>query len=81
VMIKTFLYSWLQVTLIATNTYQVANQKWVGAIIIGFLISFVWTINVGRVVFACNWIRLVYSLGAMTGTGTGILITHLIYKH
>ena len=80
-MIKTFLYSWLQVTLIATNTYQVANQEWVGAIIVGFLISFVWTINVGRVVFACNWIRLVYSLDAMTGTGTGILITHIIYQH
>ena len=80
-MIKTFLYSWLQVTLIATNTYQVAKQEWVGAIIVGFLISFVWTINVGRVVFACSWIRLVYSVGAMTATGTGILITHIIYQH
>ena len=77
--LTTFAYAWLQVTLIAMNTYQIANQKFIGALLVGFLISLIWTVNVGRVAFGCNWTRLIYATGAMAGTGTGLFLTQLIY--
>jgi hypothetical protein len=76
----TFLYAWLQVSLIALNTYQIASGEWAGALLVGFLISFVWTFNVKRVAFGCWKVRILYSTGAACGTGTGILLANLFYS-
>lgn len=78
--LATFTYAWLQVSLIAINTWQIANGKLIGALIVGFLISLAWTFNVKRAAFATWPTRLIYCAGASIGTGTGILISHLIYK-
>jgi hypothetical protein len=77
--ISTFLYAWAQVALICFNTYQIANQRVYGALIVGFLISLVWTFNVKRVAFGDASDRLIYSLGAMVGTGSGLLAVNYIY--
>jgi hypothetical protein len=74
-----FLTAWLQVFLVALNTYQVAQGKWLGALVVGFGISLVWTLNIKRIAFAGWKDRLVYSTGAMCGTGTGILAANLFY--
>lgn len=76
----TFLYAYAQVTLIALNTWQIANGKIAGALIVGFLISLAWTFNVRRVAFGDAWTRLIYCTGAMCGTGTGIFLANLFYK-
>jgi len=75
----TFVYAWAQVSLIALNTYQVANAHWIGALIVSFLISILWTLNVSRTAFGTARTRIVYALGSMIGTGTGILIASLLY--
>lgn len=75
-----FLTGFAQVALVAINTWQIANNKIVGALIVGFLISLVWTFNVRRVAFATNMDRIIYCLGASAGTATGLLITHILYK-
>jgi len=75
----TFTFAWLQVTLVALNTYQLANQLWIGALIVGFLISLVWTFNTQRAAFSNIIDKLIYSTGAMAGTGTGILLAKLLY--
>jgi hypothetical protein len=74
-----FLTAWLQVFLVALNTWQIANGKWLGALLVGFGISLVWTLNIKRIAFAGWKDRLVYSTGAMCGTGTGILAANLFY--
>ena len=79
-MITTFIYAWLQVALICLNTWQIANGKIHGALVVGFLISLVWTFNVKRVAFGDWKTRLVYSSGACAGTGTGILAAQFIYS-
>lgn len=79
-MIRTFLYAYIQVLLVVTNTWQVANGKFMGAVAVGFLISLVWTFNVKRVAFGDWATRLIYCLGASLGTASGLIITQLIYK-
>jgi len=76
---KGFLLAYIQVALVVCNTWQIANGKIVGAVIVGFLISFVWTLNVKRVAFGCLKDRLVYSSGACLGTLSGLCATQLIY--
>lgn len=78
-MTRTFIYAYIQVLLVVINTWQVANSKIVGAIIVGFLISLVWTFNVKRVAFGEWKTRIIYCLGASLGTATGLTLTHYIY--
>jgi hypothetical protein len=75
----TFLYAYAQVSLIALNTWQIANGEIVGALIVGFLISLTWTFNVRRAAFGDAWTRLIYCTGAMFGTGTGIFLSQVFY--
>jgi hypothetical protein len=69
----------MQVALVAINTWQISHGKMVGAIVVGFLISLVWTLNVSKAAFACWRTRLIYCSGASAGTLGGILIAKLIY--
>ena len=76
---RNFLLAWLQVTLICLNTWQIANGKILGALIVGFLISLVWTFNVQDISRSGIWTKLSYSFGAMFGTGTGLYLSIAIY--
>lgn len=69
----------LQVSLVAVNTYQIAHEKYLGVMIIGFLISFVWTFNVKKIAFGNNIDRIVYASGAACGSLLGLLIAQTYY--
>ena len=70
---------WLQVTLVAINTYQIANRHIIGALIVGFLISLVWTFNIRSALG--NWHeRISYCTGASLGTTTGLYLSIVIYN-
>lgn len=75
-----FITSFLQVILVTTNTYQIANQHYIGMSIVGFFISFLWTFNVSSVVFGSVKQRVVYGLGGMCGCLTGGILTHYFYS-
>jgi len=74
-----FFTAWLQVFLVALNTWQIANGKFVGALLVGFGISLAWTFNIKRIAIGSWAERLVYSSGACLGTGSGILLANWIY--
>lgn len=75
-----FLTGMVQVTLVALNTYQVSHKRVFGALVVGFLISIVWTLNVKRIAIG-SWLdRVAYASGAMTGTGMGMLLSDLFYN-
>lgn len=78
--IKLFFRAMLQVTLVALNTYQVAHGHYIGAIIVGFLISLVWTFNVKSAAFGSFYDKLIYASGAAVGTGIGLLFSTFIYS-
>lgn len=77
--VRDFTLAWLQVTLICLNTWQIANQKIPGALIVGFLISLVWTFNVQSISRSNLLAKITYSLGAMAGTATGLALSFAIY--
>ena len=78
--LKLFLRAILQVTLVALNTYQVANAHYVGAVIVGFLISLVWTFNVKSAAFGSFKDKLVDASGAAVGTALGLTFSTFIYS-
>jgi hypothetical protein len=69
----------IQVLLVGLNTYQIAHEKWIGAFIVGFLISFVWTFNVKKIAFGTMTDRIIYASGAAFGTTLGLIIAQIIY--
>ena len=77
--LTTFCYAYIQVALICLNTWQIANSKLLGAIIVGFLISLVWCFNTQRVAFSNLSDKIIYATGAALGTASGILLSALIY--
>jgi len=77
--LTTFLYADLQVTLICLNTWQIANNKLLGSIIVGFLISLVWCFNTQRVAFSNLFDKLVYASGACLGTASGLYLSSVLY--
>lgn len=77
---RNFGLAWLQVTLISLNTWQIANKKIVGALIVGFLISLVWTFNVQDISKSTLHVKMLYALGAMLGTATGLVLTFIFYN-
>jgi len=69
-----------QVMLVAMNVRFIATGQVVAMLIIGFLISLVWTFNISKVAFGTIWDKVTYATGAMVGTGIGFWISHLITK-
>ena len=78
--LRIFATGWLQVALVVLNTWQIANGKIAGAVLVGFLISLVWTLNVRTAAFGGWGSRIIYCLGAASGTLTGLTATTLIYS-
>lgn len=77
--VKLLSTGFLQVVLVAINTYQISHEKYVGAFIVGFGISLFWSYNVKKIAFGTFSDRLLYAGGAAVGSLTGLLISKLIY--
>lgn len=69
-----FLRGVLYVGLQAINTVQLAEHRYLGAFVVGFLISLVWSFNVRQVAIRSGWAGAVYALGAAVGTVGGLYI-------
>lgn len=74
---KIFLTSFLQISLVAINTYLIQHLYWVGIFIVSFLISLLWAFNVAKISMSNRNQKLVYALGAGCGAITGLFILKL----
>lgn len=78
-MIKLFTSSFIQVGLVATNTYLISKGEFAGIFVCSFFISLTWTWNVKKVAFGSLTDRIVYALGAAVGALSSVyLIKQLI---
>lgn len=75
---KLLLTGFIQVLLVTANTVMIARGNYYGVLCVGFLISFVWTWNVKRVVFGGMSDRLLYSAGAALGGLCGLFIGQVL---
>lgn len=74
---KLFLTAFIQVSLVTIQTWFIAKEMLVPIFLVGFGISFVWTLNVKSVAFGGNKDRLIYAFGAACGALTAMLISKL----
>jgi hypothetical protein len=79
--IKLFFSAMLQIFLVSTNTYLVANGFMLSAGIIGFLLSWVWSWNIKRIAISSNTERFIYCLGAGIGTTLGVAFMTYMKKY
>lgn len=77
--VKLFGTGFVQVILVAVNTYLIAKHRFAETFVVGFLISFVWSLNVRKVAFGTMEDRIAYSLGAAFGSLSGLYIAHIFY--
>ena len=77
---KLFTTAFLQVALISANTYFIAHKFFIGVVMAGFIISFLWSINVKRASTSSVKERLIYSSGACLGGLTGVVISSILIK-
>lgn len=75
---KLFLTATCQVTFVAMNILFISNHRIIPMLITGFMISLIWTFNIKKVAFGGITDRIVYSTGAMLGTGLGYLISNYV---
>lgn len=75
---KLFMSSTVQIFLVSCNTYLIANSFVISAGIIGFLLSYVWSYNIKRIAISTQKERIIYCLGAGTGTTIGVLLMNVM---
>ena len=75
---KLFFTGFIQVFLVAINTYFISQLFYSGIGIVAFLISFVWCFNISKISVGSIKDKVVYSLGASVGSLSGVFISSLI---
>ena len=70
--LRTFLRGFVLVALVSLNTRQVAGGRYVGAFVVGGLISLVWWANSSAKREQFTGAGAVYALGAAVGTVVGM---------
>ena len=77
--LKLFLGGYTLILCVSINTWQIANQKWLGAIVVQMILSMVWSGNVKNIVVGTIPQRLIYAVGTTLGCVSGIFITKILY--
>jgi hypothetical protein len=67
-----FSRAFVYVTLTAANVSQIAHRNYAGAVFYGFLISLLWTFNVGGAARGGWGWKVAYASGAGCGTAVGM---------
>lgn len=78
--IKLFSTALLQVSCVSMGTVFISKGMIIPMLITGFLISFIWTLNVKKAAFGDYLDRITYATGAMFGTGAGYYLSKLTIK-
>lgn len=76
---KTFLASFLQIGLVAINTFFVTKLNFHAVFIVSCCISLLWALNVSRVAISTFSQKIVYALGAGFGAVTGLFIISKLF--
>ncbi len=75
-----FITALSQVTFVAMNVLFISKGLIVPMLVTGFLISFIWTLNVKKIAFGTIIDRVIYATGAMIGTGLGYFLANYLTK-
>ncbi len=76
---KTFLTSFIQIGMVAINTYFITQLNWIGIFIASFTISLLWAFNVSKISVSTTNQKLTYALGAGCGAIVGLFLVKIIF--
>jgi len=76
--LKLFTTAFLQVFFVTANTYFISKTFYVGIIFASFGISWLWAGNVKKIAIGSKRDKFIYSLGAMCGGLSGVVISKTI---
>lgn len=80
--IALFFTGFIQVFFVSINTYFISKEIYIGVCIAAFMISYIWSHNIKKIVIGSNVDRVIYSSGATSGCLMGLYsstyITNLI---
>lgn len=74
------LTGFVQVYFVAVNTVFLSRAMYSGVVVAAFLVSFVWSFNVKKVAFGTTADRVIYSVGAMTGSVVGLATSDFLIR-
>ena len=75
---KLFMTGVVQVYFVAINTVFLSKELYVGVFFAAFMISMVWSYNIKKIVFGTITDRVLYSLGATTGSLLGLFTSDIL---
>jgi len=67
-----FITGTVQVYFVAINTYFLSKELYIGVTFAAFMISMIWSHNIKKIAFGTLTDRILYSLGATTGSLAGL---------
>jgi len=72
---KLFITAFLQVLLVSANAYFISRVAWLGVVVCGFGISYIWTLNVKKISASSQFERIAYASGASIGGVVGLALS------
>jgi hypothetical protein len=76
--ISLFTTGFTQVFLVSANIYFISRTQWLGIAFCGFGISYLWVINVKKTNAGTRIEQIIYSVGAMMGGLSGVIMAKLL---
>lgn len=77
---KLFTTGFLQVFFVAVNTYFISKGFAPGVLVCGFLISWIWSLNVKKISIGGTNERIVYAIGAGFGSLAGMFCSKFVFS-
>ena len=75
-----YLTGFVQVFFVSINTIFLAKNNYLGVTFAAFMISLIWSYNVKKVVFGTIADRIIYAVGATSGSLAGLYLIENIIK-
>lgn len=75
---RLFTTGFIQVFFVSINTWLISRSVYLGVFLCGFTISFIWSWNVKKIAFGKLNDRLLYSMGAASGSLVGLVFSEQI---
>ena len=73
-----FITGFVQVFLVAMNTYFLSKEIYLAVMASSFMISFIWSYNVQKIAFGSNRDRITYAFGACLGSVSGLYFSSVV---
>lgn len=77
--VQLFATGFIQVFLVAFNTYAISRDQLLGSWVASLAISLVWTFNIKKVALGSRTDQFIYAFGASAGNVCGVIFSKYLF--